>query len=599
MGNAINYDKYNDESIRVLKDIEHVRLRPSMYISTDRPSYQMFTEISDNAFDEAMNGYATRLEFLVNYEENFISVEDNGRGLPQGMNKDLNKPTIFAIYQKLNAGGKYDQESYAMSGGLNGVGSTVVNALSKELYVKTWRGADVVTATFRYGESLTYNTMKDNKLKGSSGTRVAYTIDTDLPLFSDSLSDYKKDIRDKLSLMKTLMPKVEIIYNGEPIETKDFRDFLPPSNDPLLPEAILIESKQYSVAMNWSQDNNKNLQRSYCNGIFTPNGGDHVNGAHNAIISLFGTDSMYGLNLALSINYPQVEYDSQAKTKAISKDMKAFLNECLTSDLKSYMKKNPEVQEAITKLIAHKRRELDKRKNKSNVRRDNRTTFLNALGVTGFADCSTKNREEAELYIVEGNSAAGSAKQARDIVTQAIMPLRGKVLNTENANVETILKNREISTIFSNLDTGIFDEFNIKKSRYGKVIIFTDADEDGKNIASLLITLFLTLSPALVEQGYLYLALPPLYGTYEGKRFIPINDEDTKNEYLEKGYYIQRYKGLGEMNAEQLRISCMDPATRNIIKIDASENCASEVAKIMGSDTRYRRELLIKENILW
>lgn len=592
--------EYNDASIRVLDDISHVRHRPTMYIDTSRPSYQMWTEIADNAVDEAMNGYATQIIFDIDYNTNCITVQDNGRGLPQGMNKELNKPTLYAIYQKLNAGGKYDQDSYAMSGGLNGVGSTVVNALSKELHVLTWRDGSCVTADFEYGESVGYHDKyHDPQYKGKTGTRVSYIIDTDHPLFTDSLKDYETDIINKVSLLKTLMPRVKIIYNGKEVQARDFREFLHLSNEPLLDESILITTKDYSVALNWSKDTNKSTQVSYCNSIFTPNGGDHVKGVESAITSIFGSDGVYGLNMALSINYPKVEYDSQAKTKAVSKDMRAYLSESVANELKSHLRKNPEVKEAISNLIAYKRNEMNKRNNKSNVKRNRKDTFLSSLGVTGFADCNTKNRELAELYIVEGNSAAGSAIQARDVETQAIMPIRGKILNVLTADISSILKNREIATIYSNLDTGVFQDFDLRKSRYDKVIIFTDADEDGKNIASLLIALFITLSPELIEEGHLYLALPPLYGTYEKDKFIPINDEETKNRYLKKGYHITRYKGLGEMNPEQLRISCMDPETRNLIRIDMSDTCVDEVKKIMGSDTKYRRTLLERTGVLY
>lgn len=591
--------QYNDDSIKVLDDISHIRKRSSMYIDTSRPSYQMWTEIADNAVDEAMNGYADKIIFNIDYDKSYIAVADNGRGLPQGINKDLNKPTIFAIYQKLNAGGKYDQDSYIMSGGLNGVGSTVVNALSKKLTVESWRGPDMIYAEFEYGKEINYGKTTTKKLKNDTGTRVMYTIDTEHPLFTDKLSDYEQEIINKVHLLKTLMPNVTILYNGEEVKARDFREFLQLSNDPLLEESILIETKNYSVALNWSKDTNRTTQVSYCNSIFTPNGGDHVNGIHNAVIDIFGTDSMYGINLALSVKYPKVEFDSQAKTKAISKDMKSYLTESFISEFKSYLRKNTDVRDKIAELIRHKRNELNKRNNKSNVKRDRKSTFLNTLGVSGFADCNTKNREEAELYIVEGNSAAGSAKQARNVETQAVMPLRGKVLNVLNSDVKSILNNREISTIYANLDTGIFEDFNIKKSRYNKVIIFTDADEDGKNIACLLIALFMTLSPELVEQGYLYLALPPLYGTYEGKKFIPINDEETKNEYLKKGYSITRYKGLGEMNPEQLKIACMDPTTRQIVRIDKSPECDKRVKEIMGSDTSHRRILLQEAGILY
>lgn len=589
---------YNDSSIKVLSDIEHVRLRPSMYISTDRPSYQMWTEIADNAVDESMNGYANKIIFTLDYDENYISVEDNGRGLPQGMNKDLNKPTIFAIYQKLNAGGKYDQESYAYSGGLNGVGSTVVNALSKDLKVETWRGNDIVTVKFQYGQEVDYTKGKCDNLSTKSGTRVQYHIDTDLPLFTDSLKDYEKEIINKVSLLKTLMPKVTIIYNGEEVKARDFREFLQLTKDPLLEESILIETRKYSLALNWSKDTNKSTHNTYCNSIYNPGGGDHLNAIYDAVTDIFGTDGCYGINVALSINYPGVEYDSQAKTKAVSKEMKQFLKESATDGLKAYFRKNSNVKDKITELIKFKRNEINKRNNKSNVKRDRKSTFLNTLGVSGFADCNTKNRETAELFIVEGNSAAGSAIQARDVNTQAVLPLRGKFINAFTSDAASLLKNAEVATIVSSIDVGIFDDVNIRKSRYNKVIIFTDADEDGKNIACLLISFFLATMPELVEAGMLYLALPPLYGTHEGKKFIPINDEDTKNKYLKKGYQITRYKGLGEMNPEQLAIACMNPDTRSIIRVDESPECIEEVRKIMGSDTTYRRKILKDEGIL-
>lgn len=590
---------YNDDAIKVLSDIEHIRHRASMYISTDRPSYQMWSEIADNAIDEAMNGYADRVIFTLDYNNNYIAVTDNGRGLPQGINKELNKPTIFAIYQKLNAGGKYDQESYAYSGGLNGVGSTVVNALSKDLKVETWRGNDIVNVEFQYGQEVDYIKGKCDKMSTKNGTRVMYHIDTEHPLFTDKLSDYEKEIEDKISLLKTLMPHVDFIYNGKHIEITDFRKFLILSKEPLLEESILIQTKNLMVALNWSKDTNKTTQRTYCNSIYTPNGGDHEKAVYDAVVSYFNnTDATYGLNIAVSAMYPAVEYDSQAKTKAISKDMRNWINETVQSELNKYFKKNPEIKTQIIDLIKYKRNELNKRNNKSNVRRDRKSTFLNTLGVSGFADCNTKDRETAELFIVEGNSAAGSAIQARNVNTQAVLPLRGKFINAFTADAASLLKNAEVATIVSSIDVGIFDDVNIRKSRYSKVIIFTDADEDGKNIACLLISFFLATMPELVEAGMLYLALPPLYGTYEGKKFIPINDEETKNKYLKKGYQITRYKGLGEMNPEQLSIACMNPDTRSIIRVDESPECIEEVRKIMGSDTTYRRKILQDEGIL-
>lgn len=589
----------NYDSIKVLSSVEHIRKRPHMYISSDRPSYQMWTEIMDNAVDEAMNGYAKTIKCTIDYDRHYISVEDDGRGLPHNFNTDYNKFDVELIYTYLNAGGKFDQSNYDVAGGLHGAGSCVVNALSRNLYVKTWRSNVLIDANFKLGETVDIKKYEDNSRDYKfSGTFVEYTIDMDHDLFQDDLSDYKKEIEDKIHLLKTLMPTVKIWYNGEEIQPRDFREFIQLSNEPLLEESILIQTKMYDVALNWSKDVNKQTQVSYCNSIFTPNGGDHVNGIHNAIIEVLGGDSMYGVNLALSVKYPGVEYDSQAKLKAINKEMKSALTESFTSEFKSFLRKNPEIKDKIVELLKFKRNELNKRQNKSNVRRDRKSTFLTALGSEAFADCNTKDRSDAEMYIVEGNSAAGSAKQARDINTQAIMPIRGKILNAMTADVKSILNNKEIAAIFSNLDTGIYQDFNISRARYDKVVIFSDADEDGKNIASLLIALFIELAPEYVAQGHLYLALPPLYGTYVDNKFVPINDEETKDEYLKKGYSITRYKGLGEMNPEQLRVSCMDKDTRKIVRVDMSSDCDTIVRNIMGSDSKYRRELLIKEGVL-
>lgn len=568
-----------------------------MYISTDRPSYQMWTEIADNAIDEAMNGYADKIVFKIDYATSEIIVEDNGRGLPQGDNKELGKPTIFAIYQKLNAGGKYDQESYGMSGGLNGVGSTVVNALSRNLSVCSWRGSSVIKAIFSRGETIDYSKVEDKRYRGT-GTRVIYTIDTQHPLFTDKLSDYEKEIYDKVCLLKTLLPNVTFMYNNKEITVQDFRKFLLLSKEPLLNEGILIEQKNFMLSLNWSKDTNKSTERSYCNSIYTHNGGDHVKAVYEALSDLLGPDSSYGVNMAISVMYPAVEYDSQAKTKAISKEMRSWVKETIVTELKSYLRKNPEIKDSIVALLKYKRDELNKRNNKSSVKRDKKTSFLNALGSSAFADCTTKDRSEAELFICEGNSAAGSLRQARDVLTQAVMPLRGKVINAYTNSIDSLLKNQEVSTIFSSIDCGIFQDVNVSKSRYDKIIICTDADPDGGNISCLLLSLFAYVAPELIENGYIYLAQPPLYGTYDKGKFVPIYDEDVKNDYLSKGFSITRYKGLGEMMPEQLKISCMDPSTRRVSRINSTKDCYSFIEKIMGGDSSTRRSILIKTGVL-
>lgn len=594
---------YNESSIKVLSDREHVRNRPLMYISSERPSYQLFTEILDNAVDEAMNGYATQIgvEVCFDHEHPYFTIEDNGRGIPQGINKTTGKPTPEIIYTKLNSGGKYDTDSYGKSSGLHGVGASVCNFLSSEFKVDTWRDKTKVHMDFKEGEMLNYMSIElsSNEI-GTSGTLVECHPDMSHKLIkNDPLDNYIEDIQNRIILLKTLMPHVNFIYQGMVVHEADFSDFVPFIKNPLLEENLTFTIDDLMFSVNWSKDNNRYIYKTYCNSLYNPQGGDHERGVADAINEYFGTtDATLGVNFAISCMYPSVEYDSQAKLKAVSSDMRAFVKDKVLDYIKKYMRENPKIKESIVELIKYKRNEINKRNNKGNVKRDRKNTFLNTLGVSGFADCTCKDRSNAEIFFVEGNSAAGSAKQARNIETQAILPLRGKFINAYTADVKTLLNNTEVATIVSSIDAGVFQDVNIKKSRYSKLIIFTDADEDGKDIATQLIAFFMNTMPEMIEAGYLYLALPPLYGTYEGKKFIPIHDEETKEDYLKKGYHIQRYKGLGEMNPEQLRISCMDPETRHIIRIDKSPECAEHVSKVMGSDSSYRRQLLIEMGIL-
>lgn len=594
--------KYDESQIQVLSDIEHIRKRPLMYVSSERPAYQLFTEILDNAIDEAMNGYATQIEIETDFGVSSFLIRDNGRGIPQGKNETLGEPTPVVIYTKLNSGGKYNEEAYSVSSGLHGVGSVVVNALSEEFQVETWRDNSIVNMSFERGNLLFYNTrVRERKDKrSSSGTEVKCTIDLTHKLLSeDSFKNYEEDILSRIKLLKTLFPSITFIYNGSNIKESSFSEFVPSIKSSLFENSIVISSKNLSISFNWNKENNRYSYNSFCNSLYNPQGGDHEKGVADAFSEYFNDrDVLLGFNFAVSCMFPGVEYDSQAKLKAVSSAMRNFVKSKVLDSLKKYFKENPEDKDIILSLIKQKRNDINKRNNKSNVRRDRKSTFLNTLVVSGFADCNTKDRETAELFIVEGNSAAGSAIQARDVNTQAVLPLRGKFINAYTSDTASLLKNAEVATIVSSIDVGIFDDVNIKKSRYGKIIIFTDADEDGKNIAVLLISFFLVTMPELVEAGMLYLALPPLYGTYEGKQFIPINTEEKKNEYLKKGYSITRYKGLGEMNPEQLAIACMNLETRSLIRVDESPECIEEVRKIMGSDTKYRRELLKKEGVL-
>lgn len=592
---------YDDSSIQVLEDIQHIRLRSSMYISTDRPSFQMFDEIFSNALDEVVNGYSNSLYVDINYLTGVVRVEDRGRGLPQGRNEELGISTIEVIYGKLNSGGKYNRESYAVSGGLNGVGSCVVNALSEFLEVETWRNRKAVCAKFSRGELEYINTDVSVDEEGS-GTRVTFRNDPEHKLFSeDNIKMYEHEILDKISLVKTLLPKVNVYYNGSPVDTESFHRFLPKTKEYLfnVEETPRFFNKDLSLVLNWSKDNNRQENFSYCNFIYNKNGGDHERGVGDAVAEYFNDgDALLGLKIAVSVFYPDVEYDSQAKVKAVSRELRVYTKEQTLNLLRKYFRENPTKKAEVLSMIKLKRAAIDRRNNKSNVVRDRKSSFLSSLGVDGFSDCSTTNRSEAEMYICEGLSAAGSLKQARDTKTQAVLPLRGKVINAYNADVVSLLKNKEVVSLVSNIDVGVFDDVNVRKSRYGKVIITCDADPDGKNIAVLLLSLFMKVMPELVEEGYVYLALPPLYGTTIKGKFIPINTEEEKEEHLKKGHYVQRYKGLGEMNPEQLYSSVMDPTTRTLVNVTLSEDCSEVVANISGGDSSYRREILTEMGVL-
>ena len=588
---------YNEDSIKVLSDIEHIRLRSSMYIDSSRPTHQMFNEIFDNALDEAMNGHATEISVAIDYEANTCTITDNGRGIPQGKNKDLDLPTPQVIYTKLNSGGKYDRDSYGFSGGLNGVGSVCVNALSKEFVVSTWRDFGMIHMYCRQGHMTRY--VGEPYTPKDSGTCVFFSPDREHKFIFDRFEDYKSDIEDRLHLMKSLLPNVTFNYNGVSIEEKPFTSFLKEPVVPLFEEPIYLEYKDLKVAINWSTENNKYLTKCFCNSVYNPNGGDHEKGIYDAITEAFGSaDYSLGVSFAVSALYPDVEFDTQVKLKALSKDMRAHIKETFSWLLKKYFKMHPEEKTKLDELISSKRRAIDKKNNKSTIKRNRRSSFLNNLGVSGFSDCTTKNRELAELYICEGNSAAGSAIQARNVEVNAILPIRGKIINALTSDVASLFKNAEVSTIMSSINAGTFDDVDIRNSRYGKVIIFSDADEDGKNIACLILSLFATMMPELVDAGMLYLALPPLYGTYVKKQWIPIYDEETKDKYSNQGYEIQRYKGLGEMNPEQLRIACMNPETRNIVQIKSTPDCYDIIKNVMGGSSKYRKELLRNLGVL-
>lgn len=592
--------KYDDSSIKVLSDIEHIRTRPAMYINTDTPSLQMFEEIFSNSMDEVMNGYASQIDVIIDYEEDKVTIIDNGRGIPQGMNETLKVPTIQVIYGKLNAGGKYNTDSYGVSGGLHGVGSCVVNALSEMLFVESWRPEGRVKVRYHKGNLLDYESFdfSEDPISGT-GTQVTFEIDKDHEIFSDDrLINHKEAIERRLALSVTLFENLKIVYNGNEVERGKIDQFIP-KDTYVLSEPIILRCKDTDVCINWTDSLRWGTYTSYCNMISTVSGGDHVRAVEEAVVSaLTSRESLLGLNMFISCMYPGVAYTSQSKDKAKSKDMYQYIYTYVYSQLKDYLKKNPAIRDTLQKMIASKIERLDRKNNRKNIsRKDRKSSFLSSLDSGGFADCTTSDRSKAELTLCEGLSAAGSLKQARDPKTQAVMPLRGKFINAYNSELKAILQNKEAATIIQSLGTGILDETDISKSRYSKVIIFSDSDEDGKDIACQLIAFFAKIMPKILTSGMLYLAIPPLYGTTVKGQFIPIHTEEDKENHLKMGHYVQRYKGLGEMNPSQLKVTSLDTETRRLIKINVNETSLSVVEKIMGGDSRNRKSLLIEMGV--
>lgn len=584
--------KYDETSIKVLSDREHVLQVPLMYISGTIPSIQMFEEIFSNSMDEAINGYASTIKVDIDYDNGIIQIMDDGRGIPQGNNPELGIPTIEVVYNKLNAGGKYDRESYDVSGGLHGVGSCVVNTLSEYMRVITWRPDGIIDVMFKEGIP-TYNKSK-KPTDYRSGTLVSYKINYSLELFeNDKLKDHVDDIENRLKLVATLYKKLKIYYQGNLVKGDRLEDFLPKEKY-VLDQPIILENNGIKFICNWTDSLRYGTYTSYCNLIQTRSGGDHINAVEDAFRCVLPAEILYGLNLMLSVTYPGAKFEGQSKDKAKSKDMKSYVQSAIITSLKEYFRSNPEIKDKLIKLTDDKRELLNMRKARRGVqRRDNKLAYLSSLSSEGFADCSTRDRSIAELTICEGLSAAGSLKQARDIETQAVLPLRGKFINAYNYNLKTVLDNREAATILSSINTGILEDFDISRSRYGKIIIFSDADPDGGHIACLLIAFFSKILPELLKAGMIYLALPPLYGTEDKKGvFIPIHTEEDKEKYLKAGYRVQRYKGLGEMNPEQLKVSSLDPNTRRLLRLDFSDDTLSVVEKIMSGDSANRRNLL-------
>ena len=625
-------ENYNAQSIQILKGLDAVRKRPGMYIGdTDDGSglHHMVYEVVDNAIDEALAGICDKVEVTL-HKNGSVSVRDNGRGIPVAIHEE-GVSAAEVIMTHLHAGGKFDQNSYKVSGGLHGVGVSVVNALSSWLELTIWR--DNAEWYMKFEKGVPVNPLSSGTINDETGSQITFLPSPDI--FSDTtfkFSQLESRLRELAFLnsgvtlvlidLRQMEPKsITMRYDGGLVA---FINYLQsPKSVSLLDEPIMIEGElgnvQLELAMLWS-NNYKEHMLCFTNTISQHDGGTHLSGFRNALtrtlnkymtngkkskVTLTGEDMREGLVCVLSIMVPDPKFSSQTKDKLVSSEVRAIVEDLVTTKLTIWCEENPgERHKIISKAIeAATAREAAKKARETIRRKD-------SLGLSilpgKLADCQISDPAQSELFIVEGDSAGGSAKQGRDRKTQAILPLRGKILNVERASFDKMLASSEINTLVTALGTGIGnDNFNIDKLRYHKIIVMTDADVDGSHIRTLLLTFFFRQMPELVERGHLYIAQPPLYRVTRGKLETYIKDDIHLESYIKsvggrnRGLTIQRYKGLGEMNPDQLWESTLDPNHRTLIKIAIhSRNEAENIFSILMGTTVEPRRQFIQDNAL-
>ncbi len=624
-------DNYDSSNIQILEGLEAVKKRPGMYIGTTGPRglHHLVWEIVDNSIDEALAGVATHIIVEI-LPENIIRVEDDGRGIPVDIHPKTGLPAVETILTTLHAGGKFDHSSYKVSGGLHGVGASVVNALSEWMDVEIHKNGFKYTQRYEYG--FTATELIEHGPSDKSGTVITFKADPkifkestvfeyeilrnrvqQLAFLNRALTIDINDLRDKDHICNTYM------YEGG---IKEYVSYLNRSSDKLHDEVIFVEGEiddiAIDIAMQYTTQYSQNIF-SFTNNINNIEGGTHEEGFRMTLTrvlnnygkaknifkkdeALVGDDTREGLTCIISVKHPDPQFEGQTKSKLGSSEVRKIVSTILGEGLDRFLQENPnDAKIIIEKALMASRARLAAKKAREATRRK---SPLDGLGFASkLADCRSKNPVKSEIYIVEGDSAGGSAKQGRDSEFQAILPLRGKVLNVEKSRLDKILGNKEILSMIQAFGTGIGEEFNVDDAKYHKIIIMTDADVDGAHIRTLLLTfLFRHLKP-LIEHGYVYIAQPPLYKIQQGKRMKYAYIEEQLNPILEEfgpRATIQRYKGLGEMNAEQLWDTTMDPATRTLLKVtleDAIE--ANEVfSMLMGDEVAPRREF-IQDNAIY
>ena len=626
--------EYGADQIQILEGLEAVRKRPGMYIGSTsiRGLHHLVYEIVDNSVDEALAGYCDKIVVTIN-KDNSITVIDNGRGIPVGINHKAGLPAVEVVFTVLHAGGKFGGGGYKVSGGLHGVGASVVNALSEWLEVEISHEGKIYKQRYERGKVVYKLKVTGDCEKEKSGTKVTFLPDKEI--FEETVFDYdtlKQRFREMAFLTKGLKIVLRDEREEEIVEKtfhyeggiKEFVTYLNKSKTPLYEQIIYCEGMKDNVYVEVAMQHNDSYSDNtygFVNNITTPEGGTHVVGFRNALTKTFndyarknkllkdsepnlsGEDIREGLTAIISVKIEDPQFEGQTKQKLGNSEARGAVDNIVSSQLEIFLEQNPSVAKlTVEKSVMAQRAREAARKARDLTRRK---SALEGMSLPGkLADCSDKDPKNCEIYIVEGDSAGGSAKTARDRATQAILPLRGKILNVEKARLDKIYANAEIKAMITAFGTGIHDDLDISTLRYHKIIIMTDADVDGAHISTLLLTFIYGFMPELIKQGYVYLAQPPLYKLEKNKKvWYAYSDEELDSILKEVGRdnsnKIQRYKGLGEMDADQLWETTMDPENRILLKVTMDDETSSELdltfTTLMGDKVEPRREF-IEEN---
>ena len=635
MGTEKVQHEYGADEIQILEGLEAVRKRPGMYIgsTSSRGLHHLVYEIVDNAVDEALAGFCDTILVSIN-KDNSITVVDNGRGIPVGINHKAGLPAVEVVFTVLHAGGKFGGGGYKVSGGLHGVGASVVNALSDWLEVEIFSEGKIYKQRYERGKVAQKLAVIGECEPDKTGTKVTFFPDD--TIFEETVFDYDI-LKQRFREMAFLTKGLKIILRDErpeeePIEKvfhyeggiKQFVEYLNRSKTPLYEDIIYCEGMANGVAVEVAMQHNDSYSDNtygFVNNITTPEGGTHIVGFRNALTKTFndyarknkllrdnepnlsGEDIREGLTAIISVKIEDPQFEGQTKQKLGNSEARGAVDSIVSNQLVVYLEQNPSIAKmTIEKSVMAQRAREAARKARDLTRRK---SALDGMSLPGkLADCSDKDPKNCEIYIVEGDSAGGSAKTARDRATQAILPLRGKILNVEKARLDKIYGNAEIKAMITAFGTGIHDDFDISKLRYHKIIIMTDADVDGAHISTLLLTFLYRFMPDLIKEGYVYLAQPPLYKLEKNKKvWYAYSDEELDGILTEVGRdgnnKIQRYTGLGEMDAEQLWDTTMDPEHRVLLRVTMDEETTSELdltfTTLMGDKVEPRREF-IEEN---